>query len=114
MNRKISHLDGWLYVIIGVCPILTAELSTEDATDLISKPTLFWTRFVLLAIGAAAGSGKTYRSTTFADKKDQDSTIDTAVKKVQDDATLAKAEVAAAPKVPPMTGIGDPENPKLP
>jgi hypothetical protein len=78
MKNTISHLDGWLYVAIGVCPVLIAELSTKDALEVMSVKCLFWSRLIIITIGAAAGAGKTYRSTNFADKKDQDKAIDKA------------------------------------
>lgn len=68
---KTSHIDGWLYVGVAVCAAITASLGTDEAVKFINPEMLFKLKTITGAIGAGMLAGKMYRSTTFAQIKNQ-------------------------------------------
>lgn len=72
MKPVINHIDGFLYVGMAICTTVTALMETADAIANISPKHLFVIRSVFEVVGAACLAAKTYRSTTFANKQQQD------------------------------------------
>lgn len=67
-NKTIKpvHIDGGLYVLMGVAGSVIASLSTEAAEKFINPYYLFIWRTIFEAILAGAGSLKMYRSTGYS------------------------------------------------
>lgn len=78
MNQtKTNHIDGWLYVGLGICAALLAILDTTDAGKYIGEPALFYIKAYASIFNAALLAGKMYRSTNFAQaQQDKATTID--------------------------------------
>lgn len=80
----MKHFDGYLYAAVAITGSITVSLGTDEAFNLFSPQTLFWSKSIVGAIGAGALAVKMYRSTTFAQiKSDEtpDSTVITEKKK---------------------------------
>jgi hypothetical protein len=69
---KINHIDGWLYVGVAVCAAITASLGTDEAIKFVPPEYLFKLKLITGAIGAGMLAGKMYRSTGFADAKQEE------------------------------------------
>jgi hypothetical protein len=69
--KKISHLDGWLYIGIAIAGQLEIEFATSDASTVMIPATLFWAKLLVGVLGTACGAGKAYRSTTFKSSQEQ-------------------------------------------
>ena len=63
---KTNHIDGWLYVGLGICAATLAILDTTDAGKFMAPAALFYTKAYCSILNAALLSAKMYRSTTFA------------------------------------------------
>lgn len=64
---KNATIDGILYVCIAVFMFQQNFLSSDDVYKYVSPFVVFWSKFVVGTLGAAAGALKMFRSTTFAD-----------------------------------------------
>jgi hypothetical protein len=74
----MKHFDGWLYAMVAIFGSITVSLGTDEAYNLFSPQTLFWSKSICGAMSAGALAVKMYRSTTFAQIK-SDSTPDSTV-----------------------------------
>ena len=66
---KINHIDGWLYVGIAIAGCVLNHLTSKEAQELFSPGYLFFIKLYADVLGAGCLAAKTYRSTSFADKK---------------------------------------------
>ncbi len=69
--KLTNHIDGWLYVGIGLCTALTNSFTTEAAAKFVDPVTLFYFNAYLSALNAALLAAKMYRSTAYGDVKAQ-------------------------------------------
>lgn len=69
LNASLSpvFVDGILYVSIAVFAFMQIYLSNDDAYKYVSAVFLFWAKYVIGTLAAAAGALKMFRSTTYSD-----------------------------------------------
>lgn len=80
----MKHFDAYLYATIAVAGSITVSLGTDEAFNLFSPQTLFWSKSIMGATSAGALAIKMYRSTTFAKSQadaEPDSVVTTTVGK---------------------------------
>ena len=70
----MKYFDGWLYAVIAFCGATSAALSTDEAFDLFTHQTLFWAKLASNSIGATALALKMWRSTAYAQIKEESKT----------------------------------------
>lgn len=67
---KTNHIDGWLYVGLGICAATMAILDTTDAGKFILPVALFYVKAYTSILNSALLAAKMYRSTNFAKAQD--------------------------------------------
>lgn len=67
MTLEPMHIDGALYVGIGVFTALLGALGSDEAAKYIAPQVLFWARTAAQCGLAGAASAKMFRSQSFAD-----------------------------------------------
>ncbi len=67
-------IDGVLYSCIALFGFLQAYFSSEEAYKYLNPYVLFWIKAAVGGLGSVAGALKMFRSTTFADHKEEQST----------------------------------------
>lgn len=68
---KPVFIDGMLYVWIAVLTSIATSFSSDDAAKYMSPQLLFWLKMTIGAISAGVVSIKMFRSTSFADHKEE-------------------------------------------
>lgn len=68
--NKTNHIDGWLYVGLGICAATMAILDTTDAGKFILPVVLFYVKAYTSILNSALLAAKMYRSTNFAKAED--------------------------------------------
>jgi hypothetical protein len=63
---KPVTVDGFLWVSIALFTTMQSMLSNDDAYKYVNPIVLFWAKFWVACLGAAAAALKAFRSTTFA------------------------------------------------
>ena len=78
MNLKSDlWIDGALYSAIALFGFLQSYFTSEEAYKYVNPYTLFWLKAGVGAIGAVAGALKMFRSTTYADhRNDKKNNVD--------------------------------------
>lgn len=73
MKLASAHLDGLLYLVIAVTGAggIATSLGSDEAVKFIEPNVLFYSKMINAAIFTAATALKTFRSTSFADHKEE-------------------------------------------
>ena len=72
MKWKPVHVDGALWVSIGLFTAMLAGLNSDDAYKYCNPYVLFWVRWFLTSVNGAAMALKMYRSTAYARSQDDE------------------------------------------
>ncbi len=68
-NIKPVVIDGFLYIVIAVCGIITAVLTSKEVYEYMNPYFVFYGKFINEIIGGAAAALKMYRSTSYSDHR---------------------------------------------
>lgn len=90
----MKHIDGWLYVGMGILTPLATVLGTDEAKSFLTPPNLFWAKALVVVVNGGFLAGKTYRSITFANQKEAD---------VSETKTVKTTEIKQTSDVKPTT-----------
>ncbi len=60
------RLDAFLYILLGTLPTVVAMLTGDEAAKFISPAGVFFGKWGIATVSAAAGSLKAFRSPSFA------------------------------------------------
>jgi hypothetical protein len=63
------HVDGILYVLIGVFGVVQTSLSSDESYKYVSPLTLWYLKLISAAILAGASSLKMFRSTSYGQSR---------------------------------------------
>lgn len=69
-------IDGGLYAAVALFMFLGSQFGTDEAAKYVSPVTLFWLRTFIGSLSATALALKLFRSTSFADSKQENKVAD--------------------------------------
>jgi hypothetical protein len=76
ISLKPVFIDGTLYVLIAIFQYLQTEFGSDDAEKFLAPMALFYIKLVVGPIAAALLALKMFRSTSFADHKEEKKLIE--------------------------------------
>lgn len=69
-KTKPVVIDGFLYIVIAVCGIVTAVLTSKEVYEYMNPYVVFYGKFINEIVGGAAAALKMYRSTSYSEHRD--------------------------------------------